>query len=86
MSTVFACVFGVLIFVTVLELPVIIAYTRGLRGHKLNVILMLVGASVISLGFLLWKIPLGGVVWIVAFVMSFVYKPVTGSRGRNGTV
>jgi len=86
MSNVFACVFGVLIFVAVLELPVIIAYARGLRGHKLNVILMLISVSVISLGFLLWEIPLGGFIWIAALVMSFVYKPVTAGRLRSGAV
>ena len=48
----------------ILEIPVIIAYMRGVRGHKLNVVLMLTGLGVLFLP-----------IWIVALVMAFVYKP-----------
>jgi high-affinity K+ transport system ATPase subunit B len=52
----------------VLEIPVIIAYMRGVRGHKLNIVLMVTG-----LGALL-------PIWIAALVMSFVCKPITANR------
>jgi len=81
-----AGIFIVFIVFAVLELPVIIAYMRGLRGHKLNVILMLVGVNFISSGFLFCWIPPFLIIWIAAFVMSFAYKPVTAGRVKNGTV
>ena len=54
---------AIFIFVWV-NIPTMIAYARGVRGHNLNVMLMLSGIGAIL-----------GPLWIVAWIMAFAYKP-----------
>jgi len=64
-----------LIGFVIIEAPVFIALIRGIRGHKLNLIIMLIGlGAIMLLLFSFSLIPLA-LCWLVALVMSFVYKP-----------
>ena len=63
-----------LIGFVIIEAPVFIALIRGIRGHKLNLIIMLIGlGAIMLLLFSFSLIPLA-LCWLVALVMSFVYK------------
>ena len=60
----------------ILEIPVIIAYMRGVRGHKLNIVLMVTGLGALPLAFHFYGVPNPVTfIWIVALAMAFVYKP-----------
>ena len=60
-----------LFIIVVAEVPVIVAYLRGLRKHKLNVIVMWTG-----IGITVYP------VWLVMLVLAFVYKPDASRRIR----
>jgi len=82
----------IVLFLAVWWLPAIIAYARGVRGHRLNTIIMWPGYSVMLLLVVAFLMPemlrgiLGAIVlgipWVVALVMAFVYKPGMVNRRR----
>ena len=94
MHTVLAFPIVISLFLVLWWLPVIVAYARGIRGHRLNVIIMWPGYVAILA--LVWAVVGGkesvdailerrlGVIllnipWVVALVMAVVCKP----RKRN---
>ena len=64
-----------LFIIVVAEIPVIVAYLRGLRKHKLNVIVMWTGIGIMFFP-----------IWLVMLVMACVYEPDAPRRMRYGAL